>query len=175
MAPVDYGSALNYAWNDNREDNRKRFLFSILLVKTFAFRRNRFSLLLNRVMMTLGKESQGISQRFSHGIQHPISLCVGDKIPLPCSCRRGETSSSGDYPSNISATRFADRTRAREQRPCSHLGFSPNASVCESDNAENQGTFIPDVTTRVSTLKETVLGPTYLGSRLLLCHCGSRH
>ena len=28
-------------------------LFSILLVKTFAFRRNRFSLLLNRVMIAL--------------------------------------------------------------------------------------------------------------------------
>jgi REP element-mobilizing transposase RayT len=50
-------------------------------------------------MMIFGKESQGISQRFSHGIQHPISLCVGDKIPLPCSCRRSETSSSGAYPS----------------------------------------------------------------------------
>jgi len=49
--------------------------------------------------MTLGKESHGISQRFSHGIQHPISLCVGDKIPLPCSWRRSETSSSGGYPS----------------------------------------------------------------------------
>ena len=70
----------------------------------------------------------------------------------------------------MSATRFSDRTRARKQRPCSHLGFSPNAYVCESDNAENQGTFIPNVTTRVSALKEAVLGPTYLGLRLLLCH-----
>ena len=68
----------------------------------------------------------------------------------------------------MSATRFADRTRARKQRPCSHLGFSPNAYVCESDNAENQETFIPDVTTRDSALKEAVLGPTYLGLRLLL-------
>ena len=34
-------------------------LFSILLVKTFAFRRNRFSLLLNRVMMTLGRRVRG--------------------------------------------------------------------------------------------------------------------
>ena len=63
----------------------------------------------------------------------------------------------------MSATRFSDRTRARKQRPCSQLGFSPNAYVCESDNAENQGTFIPDVTTRVSVLKEAVLGPTYPG------------
>ncbi len=31
-------------------------LFSILLVKTFAFRRNRFSVLLHRVMMAFGKE-----------------------------------------------------------------------------------------------------------------------
>ena len=125
-------------------------------------------------MMAFGKESHGISQRFSHGIQHPISLCVGDKIPLPCSCRRSETSSSGDYPQNMSATRFSDRTRARKQRPCSHLGFSPNASVCESDNAENQGPFFARVATGVSALKEAVLGPTYLGSRLLLCHCGSK-
>ena len=92
-------------------------------------------------MMAFGKEIHGISQRFSHGIQHPIALCVGDKIPLPCSCRRSETSSSGAYPTNMSATRFADRTRAREQRSCSHLGFSPDASVCESDNAKDQGSF----------------------------------
>ena len=84
--------------------------------------------------MAFGKESHGISQRFSHSIQHPIALCVGDKIPLPCSCRRSETSSSGAYPTNMSATRFADRTRAREQRSCSQLGFSPDASVCESDS-----------------------------------------
>ena len=49
--------------------------------------------------MAFGKEIHGISQRFSHSIQHPISLCVGDKIPLPCSWRRSETSSSGGYPS----------------------------------------------------------------------------
>jgi putative transposase len=52
---------------------------------------------------------------------------------------------------NMSATRFADRTRARKQRPCSHLGFSPNAYVCESDNAENQGPFFARVATGVPT------------------------
>ena len=60
-------------------------------------------------------------------------------------------SSSGDYPKNMSATRFSDRTRARKQRPCSHLGFSPNAYVCESDNAENQGPFFARVATGVPT------------------------
>ena len=78
-----------------------------------------------------------------------ISLCVGDKIPLPCSCRRSETSSSGDYPENMLAIRFADRTRAREQRSCSHLGFSPDASVCESDNAKDQGSFFAHTATGV--------------------------
>jgi len=73
------------------------------------------------------------------------------------------------------ATRFADRTRAREQRPCSQLGFSPDASVCESDNAENQGPFFAHVATGVSALKAAVLGATYLGSRLLLRRCGSSH
>ena len=127
----------------------QQYLFSILLVKNFAFRRNRFSVLLYRIMMAFGKEIHGISQRFSHSIQHPIPLCVGDKIPLPCSCRRSKTSSSGAYPTNMSATRFADRIRAREQRSCSHLGFSPEASVCESDNAKDQGSFFAHTATGV--------------------------
>ena len=94
------GSRTHLDWGTNSQlIDIQKYLFSILLVKTFAFRRNRFSDLLHRVMMAFGKESHGISQRFSHGIQHPISLCVGDKIPLPCSCRRSETSSSGAYPS----------------------------------------------------------------------------
>ena len=111
--------------------------------------------------------------RFSHGIQHPVPLCVGDKIPLPCSCRRSETSSSGAYPKNMSAIRFADRTRAREQRSCSHLGFSPDASVCESDNAKDQGSFFAHVATGVSASLKTLLGSAYLGTWLLLYCCGS--
>ena len=137
-------------WDTNRKFvDIQQYLFSILLVKNFAFRRNRFSILLYRIMMVFGKEVHGISQRFSHSIQHPIPLCVGDKIPLPCSCRRSGASSSGAYPTNMSATRFADRIRAREQRSCSHLGFSPDASVCESDNAKDQGSFFAHVATRV--------------------------
>ena len=85
------GSRTHFDWGANNQFiDIQQYLFSILLVKTFAFRRNRFSVLLHRVMMALGKEIHGISQRFSHGIQHPIPLCVGDKIPLPCSCRRGK-------------------------------------------------------------------------------------
>ena len=76
-------------------------------------------------MMAFGKEIHGISQRFSHSIQHPIPLCVGDKIPLPCSCRRSETSSSGAYPTNMSAIRFAERTRAHEQRSIHILVSAP--------------------------------------------------
>ena len=149
-------------------------LFSILLVKTFAFRRNRFSFLLNRVMMALGKESQGISQRFSHGIQHPISLCAGDKIPY-----------------HVLAGEVRLRVRELIRQICQQhellteqghvskdhvhsLVSAPNAYVCESDNAENQGPFFAHVSTGVPALKEAVLGPTYLGSRLLLCHCGSK-
>ena len=58
----------------------------------------------------------------------------------------------------MSATRFSDRTRARKQRPCSHLGFSPNAYVCESDNAENQGPFFAPVQQEFPHLKKRYWG-----------------
>lgn len=89
---------------------------------------------------------------------------------LPCAARRSCPESTWVGSSNLRTIRDSDFARCCRQRSFPYPGFRTARNLACWYHAESQGQDVSKDFRGIYVLKEAILGATFLGERVFLCH-----